>query len=108
MSLFDACMIACPQPGDMAYAKGFQAAVPSYMVVNWCRDIVPELPPCPYVTLLDGGAAAPGQNVMTLTLANVTWLPADGPLCNHHAVCYARMLNPLNPVAISATRLSGC
>lgn len=103
----DAHMIACPNPGDTAFTKGFRDAVPNYGVVNWERDLVPKLPPLPYGPLLNGG---PAQNVLLLTetTPNIGTLPVDNPQCNHHAVGYARMLDNGNPIAAAQALACGC
>jgi hypothetical protein len=111
LAQFDICLIASPNPGDATFAKGFQAAVPSYEVVDWVRDLVPKVPPPPiYSPLPDGGGAAPLQDFTQLTPVDVSWMPADpnDPACNHHAACYARMLDPLNTVAVAQTALLNC
>jgi len=102
----DAHMIACPNPGDTVFAKGFRDAVPNYGVVNWDRDLVPKLPPLPYGPLLNGGSA---QNVLVLTetTPNIGPLPVNNPQCNHHAVCYARMLDNGNPIAAAQAVVCG-
>ena len=104
----DCYMFASPNPGDDDYAKGLKAAVPSYTVIDWTKDIVPKVPPLPYVPLLDGGAGQTAQNFVMLTPAMVEWQPVDNPGCNHSLASYARMLNPLNPVAQAETVQNGC
>jgi hypothetical protein len=107
----DVCLVASPNPGDATFGTGFQATVPRYKVVDWVRDLVPKVPPPPlYAPLPDGGGGAPLQDFTQLTPADVTWMPADpnDPTCNHHAACYARMLNPLNTVAVAQTALLNC
>ncbi len=105
-------MIASPHPGDQDFAAGFKRAVPAYTVVNWCRDIVPALPPFPFTDLLGGIAENSRQRVVTITAEDVCgaghWRPQDTPTCNHHAVSYARMLTPDCPAAIAATDRYGC
>jgi len=111
LARLDVSLIASPNPGDAIFAKGFQATVPSYKVVDWVRDLVPKVPPPPiYTPLPDGGGAAPLQDFTQLTPADVSWMPPDpnDPACNHHAACYARMLNPLNTVAVAQTALLHC
>jgi len=80
-------LFASPHPGDRNFVEAFNAALPAYNVVNWARDVVPSVPPLPYV---------PVPNWFPLTPQNTTtapWNPAD-PACNHNILGYARMLDP--------------
>lgn len=107
----DSYMIACPNPGDQEFAAGFKRAVPSYTVVNWSADLVPKVPPVPFVPLLRGVAPASLQNVAVIEPSDLVdggWAPQNTPACNHHAVCYARMLDPTCQYAIDHTDKAGC
>jgi pimeloyl-ACP methyl ester carboxylesterase len=108
LRLLDCCLIACPNPGNDTYAAGFQSAVPSYTVIDWYLDIVPKLPPAPYARLRDGGTGTPAQTVTVLTAQDVSWVPLNSPVCNHHAVSYSLMLNPLNVVAVAQMAALNC
>jgi hypothetical protein len=107
----DSYMIACPNPGDRDFAAGFKSVVPSYTVVNWSADLVPKVPPLPFIPLLDGVPAESLQNVAVIEPSDLVigrWAPRNTPACNHHAVCYARMLDPNNQYAITNTTSAGC
>ena len=97
----DGYMIACPRPGTDEFVAAYRARAPNYNVVNWWRDIVPQVPPVPYCALLNGTAT---QNVLQLmpTTPGIGQPPPDNPLENHHAVNYALMLDPGNERASAA------
>jgi hypothetical protein len=103
----DTYVIASPHTGSVDFVKKFRERVPNYNVVNWARDAVPQLPPVPYVPLLNG---SPSQNVLTLDPST----PGIGPIpkadvkCNHHAASYAMMLDPANTVARGLATRFGC
>ncbi|MEO6800105.1 MAG: hypothetical protein ABI178_09225 [Rhodanobacter sp.] len=83
----DAALVASPSPGDAKLAERFYDVVASYTVVNWERDDVPKVPPYPFV-------AVRGSTQLTLDDVTVSPTNALDPACNHHAICYARMLDP--------------
>lgn len=104
-------MFASPNPGDADFASAFKEAVTKYLVVDWSADIVPKVPPVPFVSLINNATPAATQEVVRMTPADLTtggWAPKDCPTCNHHAVSYARMLNPMNGDAVAATEAYGC
>lgn len=103
----NAYVVASPNTGTIDFVKAFRNHVPNYNVVNWQRDIVPRLPPVPFLPLLNG---SPSQNVVQLAASTVfaAAMPNDNPLCNHHAACYALMLDPTNADALALTRRFGC
>jgi hypothetical protein len=103
----DAYMIASPNPGDVVFAKKVRERVPNYNVVNWERDLVPRVPPPPFIALLNG---SPTQNAFQLKASAVLAgsIPHNEPKCNHHAVCYALMLDQNNSVAAALTGRFGC
>ena len=96
----DAYLIACPQPGTDDFVARFRQQVGQYNVVNWWRDIVPEVPPLPFKTLLNG---SPQQNVVRLMpdTPGIGPLPADNPGENHNADNYALMLDRNSALAQS-------
>ena len=70
-----------PRPGDADFAAAFQQRVADYAVWRYAPDLVPDVPP------------------WNAPLANVVTLPAnpaicDTPLCNHHAVNVAWLIDP--------------
>lgn len=82
-----ACMFASPHAGDNAFAQFFDLKVgaANYKVYNYSRDIVPKVPfmfdytPLPQALEFQ---PADAQAVIQNTLSG-----------NHHAVCYAAMIN---------------
>src|SRR5271155_1414980 len=80
---------ASPKPANQVFADRFQRVVSTYSVVNWQRDLVPNAPPLPFVRLNNFN-----DNVLILTPGNTVAQPKDTPTCNHHAICYAQMLDP--------------
>jgi triacylglycerol lipase len=80
---------ASPKPANRVFADRFATVVSMYSVVNWQRDLVPTLPPHPLVPLNNIN-----NSVLILTPANTVTQPKDTPTCNHHAICYAQMLDP--------------
>jgi triacylglycerol lipase len=83
---------ASPKPANQVFADRFAAVVSSYSVVNWQQDKVPDAPPPPFVALNNID-----DSVLELTPSNTTSQPRDALslTCNHHAICYAQMLDPL-------------
>jgi triacylglycerol lipase len=80
---------APPRPANQAFADRFAVVVSTYFVVNWGRDLVPTVPPPPFVPLSNVN-----NNVLILTSTDTVRQPKDTPTCNHHAICYAQMLDP--------------
>jgi len=83
--------------------------VPNYVLVNWSADVVPNLPPpVPYSTLFAGKPGG-SQEVAVMDASDLAsrasgaWTPKNNVFSNHHAVCYARLLDPTNPDAIAIT-----
>ena len=104
-------MFASPNPGDPVFAQGLQAAVPNYAVVDWARDVVPQVPPIapPLFPFAHLAAAPPAQTFNWMVEADVpVWMPVDSLVCNHDTNCYARMLNPLNALGQSRSAAAGC
>ena len=80
-----------PRPGDGDFAAAFQGRVADYRVWRYAPDLVPDLPP------------------WNTPLADVTVLPAnpaicDTPLCNHHAVNVAWLIDPASTEIVPACR----
>jgi hypothetical protein len=78
-----------PRPGDATFAHTFDAQVNDYMVVRYEPDLVPDLPPLGFSPL-----------------SNVLGLPAnpaicDNPLCNHHAINIAWLLDPTSTAIVA-------
>lgn len=78
--------IACPKPGDTAFAAAFAAAVPNHLVVNYSIDLVPHLP------TIGGFVALPNTHIITPTTARAKIKFSLG--CNHAATSYIAMLDP--------------
>ncbi|QBB70139.1 lipase family protein [Pseudolysobacter antarcticus] len=84
-------LFASPRPGDADYAKAVDTLVgtANYMVYNYSRDIVPHIPLT--VPLLFGFQALPSSTWITSSTAQAQ-IKFD-IFCNHHAYCYAAMLD---------------
>jgi hypothetical protein len=78
--------IASPRPGDDDFAKAFDAAVLDYAVYDYVKDLVPDLPP----TLL---GYQPLPRLVQLTELTAQAVIKDEVRANHHALCYAAMLD---------------
>lgn len=76
--------VASPRPGDTAFARMLLAAVPDSVAYDYEPDLVPQLP-----AELLGYASLPSL----VTLPKDAAIP-DNPLSNHHALTYARLLDP--------------
>ncbi len=80
-----ACMFASPRPGDTEFANYFDQQVASYTLYNYTLDVVPTVPGLfGYTSLPRAKRIAPGNAQSNIQ----NTLP-----CNHHAVCYAAMLD---------------
>jgi len=80
-----AAMFASPHPGDDAFAKFFDTKVADYQVFNYSRDLVPHVPEFFDYSALD--------QALVFGPADVQAIIQDTPKGNHHAVCYAAMLD---------------
>ena len=80
-----ACLFASPRPGDSAFAEYFDRHVSAYKVFNYSLDLVPQVPK------FFGYGALPRAREFEPQEAQANIRSSlDG---NHHAVCYAAMLN---------------
>lgn len=89
-----ACLFASPRAGDIAFADMFHQRVSAYKLYNYSRDAVPTVP------LLFGYTSLPGMTriVPEEAQAKIRFdplLPLElhNLACQHHAVCYAAMLD---------------
>ena len=80
-----ACMFASPRPGDTEFANYFDQQVASYTLYNYALDVVPTVPGLFGYTSLPRAKQIAPDNAQS-TIENT--VP-----CNHHAVCYAAMLD---------------
>lgn len=81
------CFLASPRPGDQGFANLFQQTLGSqYKVIDYELDIVPRVP-----FKIMGYATLP--NMTQITLENREAKIKADVGCNHHAVCYAAMLD---------------
>ncbi|RDS83544.1 lipase family protein [Dyella monticola] len=93
-------LFACPRAGSQDFVQRVDQAIDAYRVYNYMRDLVPHVPPSlplplnfesfPQTTWIQ---AADAQAVIKNDLE-----------CNHHAYCYAAMLD-FASVTISPTNL---
>ncbi|HZP66255.1 MAG TPA: lipase family protein [Rudaea sp.] len=84
-------LFACPKPGDAAFARNVDAVVgaANYVVYNYIRDIVPHVPP----SLPLGLGFQPLPQTTWIQPAKAQAKIKNDPVCNHHAYCYAAMLD---------------
>jgi hypothetical protein len=82
-----ACLLASPRPGDKPFAALFDSHLKGrYIVYNYALDVVPRLP-----LRIMGFAPLPNAVEIGLSEAEAKITIEIG--CNHHAVCYAAMLD---------------
>ena len=88
------CMFASPRPGDTPFVDFFDSTLTTYTLYNYSRDVVPMVP------LLFGYSSLP--RAIRITPDNAQADIRYNPLlpleiknlaCQHHAVCYAAMLD---------------
>lgn len=82
-------LFASPRPGDTSFGWHVNAKIRDYVVTNYIRDVVPHVPPS-LPLLMD---FQPLPNVKWITPATAQAVINDDPLCNHHALSYAAMLD---------------
>jgi hypothetical protein len=87
-------LFASPHPGDAVYAQHFSATGVNCVSVVYDKDLVPKVPPLyvplkETVTILAPGSPNSGANQILSPTAI-----EDSPGGNHHAICYAAMLDP--------------
>jgi len=79
------CLIASPRPGNSDFAKYFDQNVAAYKVYNYSLDLVPKVPVLfEYSALPKATEFSPSDAQARIRI---------NPGCNHHAACYAAMLN---------------
>ena len=101
----NACLFASPHPGDAIFAQHFSATGVNCVCVVYDKDLVPKVPPLyvplrETITILAPGAPNSGANQITSTTDI-----EDSPGGNHHAICYAAMLDPAVARAIACYTL---
>jgi triacylglycerol lipase len=80
-----ACLFASPQPGDLAFARLFEATVRTYKLFNFELDIVPRVPSgFGYTSLLRATWIKGGEAQARIRFS------VD---CHHHILCYCAMLH---------------
>jgi hypothetical protein len=80
-----AAMFASPHPGDDVFATFFDSKVADYQVFNYSRDLVPHVPEFFDYSALD--------QAFTFSPDEAQAIIQDTPGGNHHAICYAAMLD---------------
>jgi len=84
-------LFASPKAGDATYVKDVDQVVgpDNYVVYNYIRDIVPHVPPS--LPFGQGFQALP--QAMWINPVKAQAEIRNDPFCNHHAYCYAAMLD---------------
>ncbi len=85
----NATLIASPRAGDKDFVSQVDHAVPNYQVYNYIWDIVPHVPPSLPLGL--GFQSLPKAS--WIKSADAQAKIKNEPHCNHHAFCYAAMLD---------------
>lgn len=85
----DACLIASPHAGDRTFVERVDHDAPLYKVYNYIFDIVPHVPP----SLPLGFGFQPLPKATWITSNDAQARINNDLLCNHHAFCYAAMLD---------------
>lgn len=93
---------ASPNTGNSAFVQNVDKVAPNYKLYNYMFDLVPQVPPRLPVDPLDIGFHP---------LPKATWIKSSNRqarikqdvLCNHHAYCYAAMLDFTSVAATAAT-----
>ena len=88
------CMFASPRPGDTPFVDFFDKTLTTYTLYNYSRDAVPMVPLLFGYSSLSRAIKITADNAQADIRYNPL-LPLDiGNLaCQHHAVCYAAMLD---------------
>ena len=95
-------LFASPNSGNGAFVKHVDAKAPNYSLYNYWLDIVPRVPlRIPYDPLEIGFQPLP--KAAWITNNNRQARIDNNPLCNHHAYCYAAMLDYTSVVAGART-----
>ena len=80
------CVFASPKPGDREFVNSFENTVKNYIVYNYTRDVVPDVP-----LGIMGYRCLP--RMVEITPETSEAIINNGLMSNHHVVCYAAMLN---------------
>lgn len=82
----DMCLFASPKPGNEKFSEDFQKVTDNYVVYNYSRDLVPDVP-------LEITGYEDLQNVKRITPQTSQAVIKDEVTSNHHVICYAAMLD---------------
>lgn len=95
-------LFACPRAGGQDFVQRVDQTVDAYRVYNYMRDLVPHVPPSLPLPLPLNFESFP--QTTWIQAANAQAVIENDPECNHHAYCYAAMLDfasvtisPANP-----------
>lgn len=82
----DMCLFASPKPGNEKFSEDFQKITDNYVVYNYSRDLVPDVP-------LEMIGYEDLENVKRITPQSSEAIIKDEVASNHHVICYAAMLD---------------
>lgn len=82
----DMCLFASPKPGNEKFSNDFQKVTDNYVVYNYSRDLVPDVP-------LEITGYEDLQNVKRITPQSAQAIIKDEVTSNHHVICYAAMID---------------
>jgi hypothetical protein len=87
-------MFASPHAGDVAFVDYFDQNVATYTLYNYSRDLVPTVPfALGYAALPRAVKFTPDDAQADIKYNRLLPLDPDNVACQHHAVCYAAMLD---------------
>lgn len=88
------CMFASPHPGDTPFLDFFDKKVTIYTLYNYSRDMVPSVPLFfGYASLSQAIKITPNNAQAMIRYDPLLPLDITNLACQHHAVCYAAMLD---------------
>ena len=87
-------MFASPHTGDVAFVDYFDQNVATYTLYNYSRDLVPTVPfALGYAALPRAIKFTPDDAQADIKYEPLLLLDPNNVACQHHAVCYAAMLD---------------
>jgi len=85
----EGCLFACPRAGGRDFVQRVDDTIDAYRVYNYMRDLVPHLPPS--LPLPINFESFP--QTIWIRAADAQAVIRNDLECNHHAYCYAAMLD---------------
>lgn len=92
-------LFACPRAGGRDFVQRVDDTVDAYRVYNYIRDLVPNVPPSLPLPINFESFA----QTIWIKAADAQAIIENDVVCNHHAYCYAAMLDFASVVVTSDT-----